>query len=229
MSHGISRLDSVTDDAGSNTAQGGGAGSSSLRRVLHRLQGAAHGARNSTWAPAVLRVFSVGVAMVGLAAIGSNSLPAAYSSPVPSATNSAVNHGSVLDLPPVLATAKTAASAATSTPEPETAPPADPEPNSEPGVTADGKIVLNTANAAQLDRLPGVGPKRAEQIVALRTRLGRFKTLNDLLRIRGIGRRTLQKMLPQLVLDPPPPKQPDEGAGGSASAPPSSPAPPSAH
>jgi competence protein ComEA len=203
--------------------------------MLRRLHGAASTARGSTWAPAVLRVLSVGGAMVGLAAIGSNSLPAAYSSPAPSAVNGQVNHGAVLDLPPVLATATAAASAArpapgtaeaagsANTPEPEAAPQEDSETKSEPGVTADGKIVLNTANAAQLDRLPGVGPKRAEQIVALRTRLGRFKTLNDLLRIRGIGRRTLQKMLPQLVLDPPPPpKPPDEGAGGSASTPPAS-------
>ena len=49
-----------------------------------------------------------------------------------------------------------------------------------------------------------VGMKRAEQIVALRERLGgRLKSLNDLLRIIGIGVKTLKKMLPMLVLDPP--------------------------
>jgi competence protein ComEA len=77
------------------------------------------------------------------------------------------------------------------------------QPSSEPGLTADGKIILNTATAAQFDKLPSVGMKRAEQIVALRERLGRFKSLNDLLRIKGIGVRTLKKMLPMLVLDPP--------------------------
>jgi competence protein ComEA len=81
----------------------------------------------------------------------------------------------------------------------------------EAGMTADGKIILNTATAAQLDKLPSVGMKRAEQIVALRERLGRFKSLNDLLRIKGIGVKSLKKMLPMLVLDPPkepePPKE----------------------
>ncbi len=73
-----------------------------------------------------------------------------------------------------------------------------------PGVTADGRIVLNVATAEELDRLPGVGRKRAEAIVALRTRLGKFRRLSDLLRIRGIGPRSLAKLKPHLVLDPPP-------------------------
>jgi competence protein ComEA len=75
--------------------------------------------------------------------------------------------------------------------------------SAESGLTTDGKVILNTATVAQLDRLPSVGLKRAEQIVALRERLGRFKSLNDLLRIKGIGVRSLKKMLPMLVLDPP--------------------------
>jgi competence protein ComEA len=62
-------------------------------------------------------------------------------------------------------------------------------------------VVLNRADAAELRRLPGVGAKRAEAIVLLRQRLGRFRRPNDLLRVKGIGPRTLERMLPHLVLD----------------------------
>jgi competence protein ComEA len=72
-----------------------------------------------------------------------------------------------------------------------------------PGVTADGKVVLNTATETELTRLPRVGPKRAAAIVALRKRLGRFRKATDLLRVRGIGVKTLRKMLPHLVVDAP--------------------------
>jgi competence protein ComEA len=65
-------------------------------------------------------------------------------------------------------------------------------------------VVLNLADATELQRLPGVGAKRAEAIVQLRTRLGGFQRANDLLRIKGIGPRTLERMLPHLTLDPEP-------------------------
>jgi competence protein ComEA len=70
-------------------------------------------------------------------------------------------------------------------------------------VLADGRIVLNAASAEELTKLPGVGMKRAEAIVALRTKLKRFRHATDLLRVKGIGPRGLKRMLPHLVLDPP--------------------------
>ncbi len=73
------------------------------------------------------------------------------------------------------------------------------------GVLADGRVVLNVASAAELTRLPGIGMRRAEAIVALRTKLKRFKQPTDLLRVKGIGPRGLKRMLPHLVLDAPPP------------------------
>jgi competence protein ComEA len=72
------------------------------------------------------------------------------------------------------------------------------------GVTADGKVILNQASAEELTKLPGVGLKRAQAIVALRTKLKRFKSPTELLRVKGIGPRGLQRMLPHLVLDAPP-------------------------
>ena len=71
------------------------------------------------------------------------------------------------------------------------------------GVLADGRVVLNVASAAELTKLPGVGMRRAEAIVTLRTKLKRFKQPTDLLRVKGIGPRGLKRMLPHLVLDAP--------------------------
>jgi competence protein ComEA len=48
-----------------------------------------------------------------------------------------------------------------------------------------------------------VGMKRAQAIVLLRTKLKRFKSATELLRVKGIGPRGLQRMLPHLVLDAP--------------------------
>jgi competence protein ComEA len=64
-------------------------------------------------------------------------------------------------------------------------------------------VILNTASVEDFDRLPGIGKSRAEAIVALRERLGRFRKPTDLLRVRGIGVRSLKKLLPLIVVDPP--------------------------
>ena len=80
-------------------------------------------------------------------------------------------------------------------------PSSETSPHAPPGLTADGRVILNTATARQLTRLPSIGTKRAAKIVALRSRIGRFRKLTDLLRVRGIGRKSLRKLLPRLVLD----------------------------
>jgi competence protein ComEA len=49
------------------------------------------------------------------------------------------------------------------------------------------KINLNTATADQLDALPGVGPTTAAAIIDYRTRHGPFRSIDDLLDVRGIG------------------------------------------
>lgn len=68
-------------------------------------------------------------------------------------------------------------------------------------LTADGRVVLNRAGLTELQRLPGIGAKRAQAILELRQRLGRFRRTSDLLRIKGIGPRLLERISPQLVLD----------------------------
>lgn len=55
-------------------------------------------------------------------------------------------------------------------------------------------IDLNRASAAELTRLPGIGQKRAEAIVAFRESQGGFQSVTQLLRIKGIGRAMLRKL-----------------------------------
>jgi competence protein ComEA len=64
--------------------------------------------------------------------------------------------------------------------------------------------VLNLAGVDDLEKIPGVGRKKAEAILALRERLGgRFKSLTELTRVRGIKRKFLERMKAHVVLDPP--------------------------
>lgn len=64
----------------------------------------------------------------------------------------------------------------------------------------EGVVNVNSAGEEELQRLPGVGPARATAIVALRTRLQRFRAAEDLLRVRGIGRVGFRRMRPYVSL-----------------------------
>jgi competence protein ComEA len=70
--------------------------------------------------------------------------------------------------------------------------------------TAEDPVILNLANTDDLRRLPGIGPKRAEAILALRTKIGRFHNVEELLRVKGIGRATLRRLRPLVRVDPAP-------------------------
>jgi competence protein ComEA len=82
----------------------------------------------------------------------------------------------------------------------------------------DGRIILNVAGEDELTKLPGIGPSRARAILALRQRLSKFRAVEDLLRVKGIGRKTLRRIKPNVVLDRPPAGKPTDGgvAGPSA-------------
>lgn len=86
------------------------------------------------------------------------------------------------------------------------------------GITDDGKVILNLATEEDLTRLPGVGKRRAETIIKLRTKLKRFRRKSDLLRVRGIGVRSLKRLSPLMVLDAPPPPKPEADAGAAKDA-----------
>ncbi|EPZ44322.1 ComEA family DNA-binding protein [Alicyclobacillus acidoterrestris] len=63
------------------------------------------------------------------------------------------------------------------------------------------RIDLNTADAATLESLPGVGPKRAAAIVSYRSAHGLFHSVDDLLNVKGIGSKTLAEWAPSLYVD----------------------------
>jgi len=64
-----------------------------------------------------------------------------------------------------------------------------------------GVLNLNTANEEELMRLPGVGASKAKAILELRSQLKGFKRVEDLMRVKGIGRKTFRKLLPMLKLE----------------------------
>lgn len=67
--------------------------------------------------------------------------------------------------------------------------------------SVEGVVNINTATEDELQRLPRVGPSRAAAIVALRTRVQRFRSADDLLRVRGIGRSSLRRLRPYVTLN----------------------------
>ena len=62
------------------------------------------------------------------------------------------------------------------------------------------KVNLNTATAAQLERLPEIGAATARAIVAYRLAHGPFARLDDLRRVKGIGARTVAALDGHVVL-----------------------------
>jgi len=157
-------------------------------------------ARASAWAPIVAKALLALGGFVALAFVGSGAaadlLPdkvGGYLGPAPTAA---------AQVPP----ASTHDAGATP-PAPAPSPPvqdagADAAPAAA-AITADGKVILNLATEEDLRKLPGIGATRAKAILALRDKMGRFKRPEDLLRVKGIGRRKLAKLRPHLLLDPP--------------------------
>lgn len=62
-------------------------------------------------------------------------------------------------------------------------------------------ISVNRAGEAELTALPGIGPVTARRIVEDRRRGGRFVTLRDLLRVKGISAKTLERLHGLIAFD----------------------------
>ena len=56
-------------------------------------------------------------------------------------------------------------------------------------------ININTASAAELESLPGVGPRTATLIVEYRQKNGPFKKIEELMNVRGIGAKTAARIV----------------------------------
>ena len=64
----------------------------------------------------------------------------------------------------------------------------------------DGRIDLNTATAEQLQTINGIGPVTADRILAHRRSIGRFTSVDQLLDVKGIGSKTLEKIRGQVTV-----------------------------
>jgi competence protein ComEA len=68
-------------------------------------------------------------------------------------------------------------------------------------------ININTAGATELQQVPGIGPSTAQKILDTRKSYGAFKSVDDLLAIKGIGPKKLEKMRKYLTVGKPPSKK----------------------
>ena len=76
------------------------------------------------------------------------------------------------------------------------------DPTIEPASPAVDLVDINRATAAELDTLPGVGPRTAQRIIEYREENGGFTRLEDLMNVRGIGERTFLRLKPLVTVGP---------------------------
>ncbi|BCJ88581.1 ComEA family DNA-binding protein [Effusibacillus dendaii] len=63
------------------------------------------------------------------------------------------------------------------------------------------KVNINTATAAELDAVNGIGSTRANDIVAFRERQGPFQSVDDLLKVKGFGPKLLESLREQITVN----------------------------
>ncbi len=61
-------------------------------------------------------------------------------------------------------------------------------------------IDINSANAKQLAKLNSIGLKKAQQIIEYRTLHGQFNSIDDLQKVKGIGKATIEKNRMRMVV-----------------------------
>lgn len=61
---------------------------------------------------------------------------------------------------------------------------------------------INEASQAELELLPGIGPGAAARIVEFREHAGGIRSIDELLNVRGIGRRTVERLRPLVTCGP---------------------------
>lgn len=74
---------------------------------------------------------------------------------------------------------------------------------SSPATSADplvDKVDLNSADEAKLTTLPGIGPSKAQAIIAYREESGPYKTIEDLKNVSGIGDKTFEKLKDKIMV-----------------------------
>jgi competence ComEA-like helix-hairpin-helix protein len=74
----------------------------------------------------------------------------------------------------------------------------EPESVAAPELPPDDRIDLNAADAAELQRLPGIGPVGARRIVEERESAGPYRTVGDLVRVAGFGPSRVRGLTPRV-------------------------------
>jgi len=64
-----------------------------------------------------------------------------------------------------------------------------------------GKININSASVEQLSELKGIGPAYAQRIVEYREKNGSFEKPEDILKVQGIGQKTLEANIDRIVVE----------------------------
>ena len=72
--------------------------------------------------------------------------------------------------------------------------------HTEPTAAKSKLLNVNTASSDQLQALPGIGPKKADAIVSYRSANGPFQQVDDLVQVKGIGPKTLDKLRPLVTV-----------------------------
>ncbi len=65
---------------------------------------------------------------------------------------------------------------------------------------AHGAVNINTATVDQLQLLPRIGPALAQRIVDFRKANGEFKSVDELLAVKGVGERSLERLRPYVAV-----------------------------
>jgi competence protein ComEA len=76
----------------------------------------------------------------------------------------------------------------------------EPKPTAAPAATM---LNLNTATAAQLEALPGIGKATADRILEYRQKSGGFKKIEELMNVRGIGEKSFLRLKPLITVTAP--------------------------
>jgi len=163
---------------------------------------------SSRFAALVARAVLVAAGVGLLAIIGYAAGPKALASATPTVDGTAAEVAHATGSRPAVSSPASPSSAA---PALANAPLTAPHPEAAPAAanhaargsaSPDDPVVLNTATVDEFRRLPGIGEKRAAAMIALRERLGRFRAVEDLLKVKGIGRAMLKRIRPLVRLDP---------------------------
>jgi competence protein ComEA len=62
-----------------------------------------------------------------------------------------------------------------------------------------GTVNVNTATLEELTLLPGIGESRAQAVIETRKRRGGFKSVDDLMEVKGIGEASLERLRPHVT------------------------------